>query len=252
MKSNDKILNEAFFKKTSYDDKLKKQLAQYKPYAGGEKTAIGGKPVGQAFEVSDVGELRKRLTQGIGASFANNSIKNMSNKAIKTFPIIVSDNVEPETVVMLKRYLEEQYAEYINLMISNKTIDLGSFVTDPDGGNIAIQAIDSISGPDFRSDRLANKAAATGELGLDDILANVPIYNLLRQESVEFKCGNELLDTLMEDAIIVDSEYADKMVKILQEKTTIQDEVFLESGGGTVPPTDPRIQAEIDALKLTV
>ncbi len=153
----------------------------------------------------------------------------MSNKAIKTFPIIVSDNVEPETVVMLKRYLEEQYAEYINLMISNKTIDLGSFVTDPDGGNIAIQAVNSISGPDFRSDRLANKASATGEVGLDDILANVPIYNLLRQESVEFKCGNKLLDTLMEDAIIVDSEYTDKMVKILQEKTTIQDEVFLRS-----------------------
>ena len=251
MKSNDKILNEAFFKKTSYDDKLKKQLAQYKPYAGGEKTAIGGKPVGQAFEVSDVGELRKRLTQGIGASFANNSIKNMSNKAIKTFPIIVSDNVEPETVVMLKRYLEEQYAEYINLMISNKTIDLGSFVTDPDGGNIAIQAVNSISGPDFRSDRLANKASATGEVGLDDILANVPIYNLLRQESVEFKCGNELLDTLMEDAIIVDSEYTDKMVKILQEKTTIQDEVFLENGGAAVPPTDPKDSDQTDKNTLS-
>jgi hypothetical protein len=228
MRSNDKILNEAFFKKTSYDDKLKKQLAQYKPYAGGDKSAIGGKPVTQAFEVSDVDELRKRLTSGIGASFANNTIKNMSNKAIKTFPIIVSDNVEPETVVMLKRYLEEQYAEYINLMISNKTIDLGSFVTDPENGNIAIQAVDSISGPDFRKDRLANKASNTGDLSINDLLANVPIYNLLRQESVEFKCGDKLMDTLMEDAIIIDSEHKDRMVKLLQEETNIQDEVFLE------------------------
>ena len=42
MKSNDKILNEAFFKKTSYDDKLKKQLAQYKPYAGDLTTRKNG------------------------------------------------------------------------------------------------------------------------------------------------------------------------------------------------------------------
>jgi hypothetical protein len=155
MRSNDNILNEAFFKKTSYKDKFEKQLSQYKPYASKDSFAIGNKPSGSAFEVSDMNELKKRLTSGIGVSFANNTIKSMGNKAIKTFPIIVSDNVEPETVVMLKRYLEEQYAEYINLMISNKTIDLGSFITNSEDGNIALQAIDSISGPDFRKDRLA-------------------------------------------------------------------------------------------------
>jgi hypothetical protein len=62
----------------------------------------------------------------------------MSNKAIKSFPIIVSDTLEPETVVMLKRYLEEQYADYINLMISNKVIDIADFKTGQDAGNIAI------------------------------------------------------------------------------------------------------------------
>lgn len=223
MRSNDNILNEAFFKKTSYKDKFEKQLSQYKPYASKDSFAIGNKPSGSAFEVSDMNELKKRLTSGIGVSFANNTIKSMGNKAIKTFPIIVSDNVEPETVVMLKRYLEEQYAEYINLMISNKTIDLGSFITNSEDGNIALQAIDSISGPDFRKDRLARKAATTGEVGINDLLANVPVYNIIRQESVEFKSGHKLVDTLMEDALIVPVEFKDDAVRVLQE-SNVQDE----------------------------
>lgn len=211
MKSNERFLQEAFFKKTTYQDKLNKKLPSYTPY--GDSKA----PASASFAINDASELKRRLTSGLGVSFANNSIKAMSNKAIKTFPIIVSDTLEPETIVMLKRYLEEQYADYINLMISNKVIDIADFKTGQDNGNIAIQAIDSISGPDFSSDRVARKARDTGSVGISDFLTNVPIYNLLRQESCNITCGNELVDTLLEGAMIVPSENAADLIQIITE-----------------------------------
>lgn len=211
MKSNERFLQEAFFKKTTYQDKLNKKLPAYTPY-GDPKS-----PASASFAISDASELRRRLTSGLGVSFANNSIKAMSNKAIKTFPIIVSDTLEPETIVMLKRYLEEQYADYINLMISNKVIDIADFKTGQDNGNIAIQAIDSISGPDFSSDRVARKARDTGSVGISDFLTNVPIYNLLRQESCNITCGNDLVDTLLEGAMIVPSENVADLIQIITE-----------------------------------
>ena len=109
--------------------------------------------------------------------------------------------------------MEDQYAEYINLLVSNQVVDLGAFETGSEEGNIAIQALDTISGTDFSSTRIADKAAATGKFSTDDIFTNTPLYNLLRENKISIQTEDELLNTLFENALVVPSDNADTLVE---------------------------------------
>lgn len=223
MKTNKDILNEAFFKKATYEEKMKSKLPQYSPlYTGNGKkltTSVGSQlnVDNSVFAVKDTDEVKKRLAGTFGATFGNNSIRSMASKAIKEFPILVSDNVEPDTIVMLKNLFESQYAEYINLMVSNSVVDLGDYQSGNPAGNIAIQALDTISGTDFSSSRVANNAARSGKFSADDIFANVPLYNLLRESESNIDFEDDLLNALLENALIVPSEKVNDVVTFLQE-----------------------------------
>lgn len=209
--NNKDLLNEGLFKKKTYADKLAKKYPQYAPVDAKNTSNLGFTAVG----VEDTAELKKRLTGALGVAIGNNTIKNMASKSIKRFPIIISDNVDPQTAVLLKNYLEVQYAEYLNLLISNQVIDLTQYDrNDPDGNNIATQALDQITGTEFGRQRVANKAMR-GSLTADDIFTNYPFYELIRQESVH--TGNSDVDYLLEDAIVIDSKKADELVALLTE-----------------------------------
>jgi hypothetical protein len=223
MKENEKNLREAFFKKETYAEKMKKLLPQYepmdkknpeyKPGFGGIVDITKAKPFGI---VRDTDEAAKRLQGFFGATVGINSVKNMASRSIKSFPIVISENVEPETAVMLKRLMEEQYAEYINLLISNKVVDVGAFEvtgTNKDQ-NIANQVLDIISSAETERQAMSRKAM-TGKLDTDELMANTPLYSLLRQESVE--TGNVLFDTLFENAVVTTPENKDVVVKFMQE-----------------------------------
>lgn len=221
-KTNKQILNEAFFKKPSYSEKVASKMPQYKPV--GSSKELGSQldmTLGNAVPVLSTDEVKRRLTTGFGVSFGNNNVRSMATKALKTFPIVVSDNLEPETVVMLKKLMEDQYAEYISLLISNKVVDLSNYETGDESGNIAIQALDSISGSDFSSTRVANKAANTGKISADDVFANIPLYNLLRENQMVLNSGDILIDTLLENALEVPSEDAQRVVDFIQENANV-------------------------------
>lgn len=220
MKTNKDILSESFFKKETYAEKQQEKMPQYSPLDPKGNGTLGGQVSldHSAFAVKDPDELKKRLIGTFGAAFGNNNVKAMANRAIKSFPIIISDNIEPDTAVMLKNLMETQYAEYLSLLISNQVIDLSAYSTadSTQTGNIAIQALDAVSGNDFSSTRVANKAYKTGELSKDDIFANVPLYNLLRTESMELKTGNLLMDTLLEGAMVVPADHTADAVSYMQ------------------------------------
>ena len=212
--NNKDLLNEGLFKKKTYADKLAKKYPQYAPMDAKNTSNLGFNAVG----AEDTAELKKRLTGALGVAIGNNTIKNMASKSIKKFPIIISDNIDPQTAVLLKNYLEVQYAEYLNLLISNQIIDLTKYDrNDPDGNNIATQALDQITGTEFGRQRVANKAMR-GSLNPDDVFANNPIYNLIRQESVH--TGNSDLDNLLEDAIVIDSSKANELTSLLIEASS--------------------------------
>ena len=216
--NNKDLLNEGLFKKKTYADKLAKKYPQYAPVDAKNTSNLGFTAVG----AEDTAELKKRLTGALGVAIGNNTIKNMASKSIKRFPIIISDNVDPQTAVLLKNYLEVQYAEYLNLLISNQVIDLTQYDrNDPDGNNIATQALDQITGTEFGRQRVANKAMR-GSLNPDDIFANNPVYSLIRQESVH--TGNSDVDYLLEDAIVIDSKKADELASLLVEATEVKAE----------------------------
>lgn len=209
MKDNKDILNEAFFKKASYAEKLAKKLPQYAPVDTSKKSSLGyassNMPL-PAYQVSDTDEVKKRLAGAFGVTFGNNNIRNMASRAIKEFPIIISDSVEPETAIMLKKLMEEQYAEYINLLISNQVVNLADYTANDENGNIAIQALDSISGTDFKKSRIANTAARTNDINADTLFANIPLYNLLRENQMVLTSGDSIMDSLLEGACVVPSE----------------------------------------------
>lgn len=171
MKDNRKILNEAFFKKASYADSLKKKMPQYSPVDMKKASDYSNTTIvpGAAYAVTDTDEVKRRLAGAFGATFGNNNVRSMASRAIKEFPIVISDNVEPETAVMLKKLMEEQYAEYINLLISNQVVNLADYRANEEDGNIAIQALDSISGSNFKSSRVADEMNKTGKLNTDTI-----------------------------------------------------------------------------------
>ena len=95
MKDNKQILNEAFFKKASYEEKLAKRLPQYAPIDP-KAQSRGADPFQNvaAFQVTDTDEVKKRLAGAYGVAFGNNNVKNMASRALKTFPILISDNVK--------------------------------------------------------------------------------------------------------------------------------------------------------------
>ena len=119
MKNNDEILNELFFKKKkqSYTDAFKNQQAQYSPVTNISDTKNLFTDFDGKLNVSDMDEVKKRLVGALGMALGSNTVKSMAGKAIKNFPIIVSDDISSETLVMIKNMMEEQYASYIDLLI---------------------------------------------------------------------------------------------------------------------------------------
>lgn len=223
MKDNKQIFNEAFFKKATYAEKQAKQFPQYSPVDLTQKT-VGSKvgtSVTPAFQVTDTDEVKKRLAGTFGVAFGSNNVKNMANRAIKTFPIIISDNIEPETAVMLKKLMEEQYAEYINLLISNQVVNLSDFSANDPEGNIAIQALDQISGNDFSKSRVANAAARKSNISMDDLFTNIPLYNLLRENEFVISTGEPITDALLEGAMIIPSEHESMLVDYMLNEVEI-------------------------------
>jgi len=209
--NNKDLLKEGFFSDNFGGKKKKPSFPEYTPV---DKNNPYGRGIGSV-DTRNVKELKKRLEGGLGALIGNNTVTSMANRAIKKFPIVISENVDPNTAVMLKNYLEQQYAEYINILVSNQVIDITDYSRNNAEGNIAIQALDKITGTDFSKQRLANKAM-NNSLSADDIFANNPTYRLLKQES--FTCGDPALDSLLEDAMIVDSKYANKAIELMEAK----------------------------------
>jgi len=216
MKRNDKILQEFFFKKSTYADKLKKKYKQYQPQdkKSVDQPGFGGIIDPDTRAITDPQEAKKRLIGTFGAAIGSNSVRNVASRSIKSFPIVISDNVEPETSVMLKKLLEEQYAEYINLLVSNQVIDISEYESNDDG-NIALQALDKISGHDF-SKKSTARSAVRGEVGAVDFFKNSSAYNLIRQENKEYKTGVPMFDALLEDAVILNKEDASTLIEFIQ------------------------------------
>jgi hypothetical protein len=248
MKKNERLLQEAFFKKQSYADKLKKKLPQYEP----QDVKISGQPgfgsildkrsgaLGQQLAVTDTAEAKKRLIGAFGASVGVNTVKNIASRSIKSFPIVISDHIDAETSVMLKRLMEEQYAEYINLMVSNQVIDISQFKSGEEG-NIAIQALDVLSGADFGKQAMAKKAMR-GELSPDDLFGNFSSFNLIRNEGKEYKTGVAIFDALLEDAVVLPKEESEKLIEFVElfpEEILSLNEASERDKGRTPSERDP-------------
>jgi hypothetical protein len=218
MSENKKLIGESFFKKETYSDKLKRKFPQYEPQDvrdEGQPKGFGGilAPTDKGLAVTDPQEAGKRVVSALGASIGVNSVRNIASKSIKSFPIVISESVDPETSVMLKRVLEEQYAEYMSLLISNQVVDISAYRTGEKEGNIAIQALSSVSSED-ESKMLARKVAG-GEVEPEDFLKNLTSYNLIRNEGKEYKTGNKTLDTLLEGAVIVPASESKRLVEFM-------------------------------------
>jgi hypothetical protein len=232
--TNDKMLNELFGfgkKKTNAIDKMRNgegpyAEAQYKPVSSKETITTNqliNKGADGSITVSDTPELQKRLTTALGMAMGSNSIKSMANRAIKSFPIIASDDLSADTLVMVKNMLEERYASYIDLLVSNQIINLTDYkIQNVDGdGNIAIQALDKISGTDFGAERIARQAR-TGSLSADDIAKNIPAWQLIRTNE-SYRSGNPLLDPLLENAIITTPDHIDEVAEGIFGTTLTED-----------------------------
>ena len=232
MANNDQILNELFWKKKGYSEKQKDKMAQYKPVSktGDIKSMFNGNSI-DGFVVSDADEVKKRLVGALGMAMGNNTIKSSASRATKRFPIIVSDDISPETVVMLKTMMEEQYASYIDLLVSNMIINLSDYDTSGANGNIAIQALDQLDGPDFGTGRIAN-AAKAGKLSLDTVMANNPGWKFLRtNENAEYVSGNPIIDEFLNGAIICESKDAKQVANVLYEElSTLNEAGKMHSG----------------------
>lgn len=233
------ILKEAFFRrKKSPSEKIKSKLPEYIPVNDPkERTSF--------IAVDDANEIKKRLTGTIGALVGTNSIKGQINRSIKKFPILISDDIDPDTAVMLKQVLEEQYAEFLSLLISNEVVDVNELKTAYGGDDkIAIQSIDKFhtNSPlttKSKIGQLGNKMARTGEISRHDYLDTLGDVFKIFRESVEYKNElfdniltesenetNEFLKTLLEDAIIVKSDEELQAVRkaIIEEAEKIADE----------------------------
>ncbi len=222
MKDSLDVINEAFFKKQSYQDKMNKKLSKYEPVGNsGDAKPHGFGSVGSfgsgGLAITDTDEVKKRLTGAFGASFGRNSIKSLASKSIKTFPIIISDNIEADTAVNIKKLVEEQYAEYISLLINNQVIDVADFGTAEAGGaNIAIQAIERLTGASTDKRGEITRKSMDGTLGFMDLIKGASMYNLIRNES-EATFDDETLSALFEDAVVVPKESAEDVIDFMNE-----------------------------------
>lgn len=251
MKDNKKIFNEAFLKKSTYEDNKKKRLPQYTPADVSTPTEKGVINT-STYTVTSTAEVKKRLAGTYGVAFGNNNVKSMANRALKTFPIIISDNVEPESAVMLKKLLEEQYAEYINLLISNQIVNLTDFRAGNTEGNIAIQALDQISGTDFSSRRVADNAAKTGKI--NGVFDNIPLFQALSESGdLVLDSGDQFVNTLLEGAIVLPTFEANKLVKFMQENAdeivSLDEDYWRSSGIDDYNPQSGREQKFDDTIK---
>lgn len=218
MADNDEILNELFGRKKGFSEKNAAKLGNYEPVkkTSDIKTLINGNAT-DGVVVSDAKEVQKRLVGALGMAMGANNIRSMASRSVKKFPIIVSDDVAPETLVMIKTAMEEEYASYIDLLVSNQIIDITEYDPDSQDGNIAIQALDRLSGADFGKGRIARQAA-TGRLTIDDLMKNNPGWQFIRSnEDLEYSSGNPILDELLESAIIVPTKYAPSVESMLME-----------------------------------
>ena len=198
MNKNEQILDE-LFNKDKLDKNINSKLPKYKPVSDTTNDAIF---------INDPKEVNKRLTGALGVVIGNNTVKSMADKSIKRFPIIVSDDLSPETTVMLKSFIEEQYCNDLALLISNMIIDVNKFKSNNKDGNIALQALDVVSGTDFSKNRIA-RSALNGTLDADTIFKNTPVYQLLRTESFAdsgYTTGDADLDAFLSEAVIVPTE----------------------------------------------
>jgi predicted RNA-binding protein len=222
MEKNKEIMQEFFFKKKEkVSDQLKRKYG-YEPVDSRKEGQPGFGSIISSPEsglaVTDAKEAGKRVVSALGASLGINSVKNIASKSIKSFPIIVSENIEPETSVMLKRVLEEQYAEYISLLISNQIVDITAFKTSEDEGNIAIQAINRVAA----DDETVQSKIAKGKVSPNELLGNLTAYNLIRNES--YTSNNAFLDALLEGAFVVPASQSENLMEFYH---TFYDDIVL-------------------------
>lgn len=187
------------------DQKLKETLPTYDPKVGAN---------GQGIFVKDSKEVSKRLQGALGMIVGQNTVNSMANRAIKTFHIIASDDIDPVNLVMFKSYLEEQYANVIQLLVSNSIIDLTKFDMDNKDANIALQAVEKLSGVDFYTKQRLARSAMNGNLTADEIGKNNALFQLLRmQEGKEYISGNPILDALMEGAVVLPPDQVNNFIE---------------------------------------
>jgi hypothetical protein len=249
MKENQKRINEAFFQKAkSYVEKMRGNLPKYEP----QDASVKGQPgfgsivdTNKGFAVTDAREAQKRIISTFQAATTINSVKNMASRSVKSFPIIISDNIEPETSVMLKRLMEEQYAEYINLLVSNQVVDLSAYKPGEEA-NIALQILDKVSA-DESKERLGAKMRK-GEFSSDEYFASMyPTYDLIRQESKQYRSGNQVLDKLLEDAIILKTSDQEHINVLAEFYSDFANDLVYLSEDNTKRQSDLRVPEREDA-----
>lgn len=212
------IMNELFgLNKPTDIEKLRSREATYAPAETADPMpAVRIGPSG-ALTVADKHELAQRLTRSYGMKLGTHTMRSLAGNAIKTFPIIVSDDIDPNTLVMLKNTFEEEYAAYIQLLVSNEVVDVTTLNPNDKTRNMAIQALDRLDGTDFGTERIAHKMQSTGNLTADDMAQNIPIMSVLRGMQVDVThehmiAAHPELTALFEDAIIVPASGTEKAV----------------------------------------
>jgi hypothetical protein len=251
-KTNKEILQEGFFsKKPTSSQRMSSKLDRQAGYNAKDKfdKASGKGGYASLFDkfgngflpIADMDEASRRLLKTFGAVVGNNSIKSKSSKSVKTFPIMISDNVDTDTAMSLKKVLEEQYSEYLAMLISNQVIDVGEFKTsDPGGDTVAVQAIgayhkDSDISTSSQRRNIGDIARNKGELTTDDYAKYFSGYNLFR-ESEEYsnilENNESSLKYILEDAIIVPSDKADALIEKLLESTDFWSKRYVQDRKG--------------------
>jgi hypothetical protein len=224
-KTSEQVINELFgFGKKTDLEKLKDREAKYAPVNDNGTSsvpAVSVDPSG-AIAVADPKELSKRLNTAFGMEIGSHTVKSMAGKAVKTFPIIMSDDISPDTAVMMKTMFEDRYAAYIQLLVSNQVIDVTTLNPDDKDENMALQALNKLDGTDFGTERVAHKMQSTGELTADDLGKNLPIMPIIRSMQVQtFESKSENfppeVQGLLENAIIVNDSDVPATIKLLRE-----------------------------------
>lgn len=215
-KTNEEALSELFgFHKKTDLEKLHDREAQYTPVKGdGSLPATGGISSG-SIAVSDPEELSKRLTQAIGMAVGTHNVKTMAGKALKTFPIIISDDVDPKTAVMLKNAMEEQYASYLQLLISNEVINMTDLDMNDKSQSLALQALKNTDSNDFGTEPIAHKMQS-GNFSVNDLGKNIPVFPLIKQNE-GYTTNAKGMAALFENSIIVPQNEEKKAIEALQE-----------------------------------